>query len=98
MHDTASPAFCLLPFQINRIAIVQFIMDHCLTPEQRKIAKPQNIIYKRGDELAFIGIQYPNRYETHVGSASNLERRIKEIRSQKVFDPARSGAARQNTE
>jgi hypothetical protein len=86
------------PFQINRIAIVQFIMDHCLTPEQRKIAKPQNIIYKRGDGLAFIGIQYPNRYETHVGSASNLERRIKEIRSQKVFDTARSGAARQNTE
>ena len=85
-------------FQINRIAIVQFIMDHCLTPEQRKIAKPQNIIYKRGDGLAFIGIQYPNRYETHVGSASNLERRIKEIRSQKVFDTARSGAARQDTE
>ncbi len=76
------------PFQINRIAIVQFIMDHCLTPEQRKIAKPQNIIYKRGDGLAFIGIQYPNRYETHVGSASNLERRIKEIRSPKCVGSA----------
>ena len=86
------------PFQINRIAIVQFIMDHCLTPEQRETAMLQNVIYKRGEGLAFIGIQYPNRYETHAGSASNLERRIKEIRSQKVFDTARSGAARQNTE
>jgi len=66
--------------------------------EKRETAMLQNVIYKRGEGLAFIGIQYPNRYETHVGSASNLERRIKEIRSQKVFDTARSGAARQNTE
>ena len=85
-------------FQINRIAVIQYIMDHCLTLEKRETAMLQNVIYKRGEGLAFIGIQYPNRYETHVGSASNLERRIKEIRSQKVFDTARSGAARQNTE
>ena len=85
-------------FQINRIAVIQYIMDHCLILEKRKTAMLQNVIYKRGEGLVFIGIQYPNRYETHVGSASNLERRIKEIRSQKVFDPARPGAARQNTE
>jgi hypothetical protein len=85
-------------FQINRIAVIQYIMDHSLTPEKRETAMLQNVIYKRGEGLVFIGIQYPNRYETHVGSASNLERRIKEIRAQKVFDPARSGAARQNTE
>ena len=74
------------------------MMDHCLTPEKRETAMLQNVIYKRREGLVFIGIQYPNRYETHVGSASNLERRIKEIRSQKGFDTARSGAARQNTE
>ena len=85
-------------FQINRIAVIQYIMDHSLTPEKRETAMLQNVIYKRGEGLVFIGIKYPNRYETHVGSANNLERRIKEIRSQKVFDPARSGAARQNTE
>ena len=75
-------------FQINRIAISQYIMDQCLTPEERETAMLQNVIYKRGEGLAYVGIQYPNRYETRVGSASNLERRIKEIRSQKVFDPA----------
>lgn len=85
-------------FQINRIAVIQYIMDHSLTQEKRETAMLQNVIYKRGEGLVFIGIQYPNRYETHVGSASNLERRIKEIRSQKVFDTARSGAALQNTE
>jgi hypothetical protein len=84
--------------QINRIAVIQYIMDHCLTLEKRETAMLQNVIYKRGEGLVFIGIQYPNRYETGAGSASNLERRIKEIRSQKVFDTARSGSARQNTE
>jgi hypothetical protein len=84
-------------FQINRVAVIQYIMDHSLTPEKRETAMLQNVIYKRREGLVFIGIQYPNRYETGAGSASNLERRIKEIRSQKVFDPARSGAARQNT-
>lgn len=85
-------------FQINRIAVIQYLMDHSLTSEERKSAMLQNVIYKRGEGLFFIGIQYPNRYETHVGSASNLERRIKEIRSQKDFDQKRSTAARQNTE
>jgi hypothetical protein len=85
-------------FQINRMAVIQYIMDHSLTPEKRETAMLQNVIYKRGEGLVFIGIQYPNRYETGAGSASNLERRIKEIRSQKVFDTARSGSARQNTE
>jgi hypothetical protein len=85
-------------FQINRIAVIQYIMDHSLTPDQRETATLQNVIYKPAEGWVFTGIQYPNRYETHVGSASNLERRIKEIRSQKVFDTARSGAARQNTE
>jgi hypothetical protein len=77
-------------FQINRIAIIQFIMDS-MTPEERKTAMVQNVIYERGEGLAFIGIQYPNRYETHVGSARGLERRITEIRSQKVFHPAQPG-------
>ena len=63
----------------------------CMTPEERETAKLQNVIYKRGEGLAFIGIQYPNRYETGAGSASDLERRITEIRSQKGFRP---GAAR----
>ncbi len=71
----------LKTFHINRIAIIQYIMD-CLTPEERAVANPQNVIYKRGDGLAFIGIQYPNRYETRVCSASGLERRITEISQQ----------------
>ena len=69
------------PFQINRIAMLQFIMDHCLTPQQRKNARPQNIIYKRGDGLVFVGIQYPTGYLTQIWSASSLERGIKEIHS-----------------
>jgi len=85
-------------FQINRMAVIQYIMEYSLTPEKRETAMLQNVIYKRGEGLVFIGIQYPNCYETHAGSASNLERRIMEIRSQKVFDTARPGAARQNTE
>jgi hypothetical protein len=85
-------------FQINRMAVIQYIMEYSLTPEKRETAMLQNVIYKRREGLVFIGIQYPNRYETGAGSASNLERRIMEIRSQKVFDTARPGAARQNTE
>jgi hypothetical protein len=82
-------------FQINRIAIIQFIMD-CMTPEERAVANPQNVIYKRGEGLAFIGIQYPNRYETRVCSASGLERRITELRSQK-FPTRRSLGQRVRT-
>jgi hypothetical protein len=67
-------------FHINRIAVFQYIMD-CMTPEERAIAKPQNVIYKRGEGLAFIGIQYPNCYVTRACSASGLERRITESRS-----------------
>ena len=77
-------------FQINRIAVIQYIMD-CMTPEARAVAKPQNVIYKRGEGLAFIGIQYPNCYVTGAGSASGLERRITEIRSQKGSRPAQPG-------
>jgi hypothetical protein len=77
-------------FQINRSAIIQYIMD-CMTPEERAVAKLQNVIYKRGEGLVFIGIQYPNRYVTGAGSASRLERQIKEIRSQNVCPPAQSG-------
>lgn len=81
MHGT------LKAFQINRIAIIQYTIE-CLTPEERETGMLQNVIYKRSEGLAFIGIQYPNRYETRVGSASNLERRIKETRSERVSRPA----------
>jgi hypothetical protein len=85
-------------FQINRIAVIQYIMDHCLTLEKRETARLQNVIYKRGEGLAFTGIQYPNGYLTQIWSASGLERRIKEIHSPKVFDQAHSGTTRQNTQ
>ena len=78
-------------FQINRIAVIQYIMDHSLTPEKRETAMLQNVIYKRREGLVFIGIQYPNRYETGAGSACGLERRITEIRSQKGSRPAQPG-------
>jgi len=70
-------------FQINRIAMLQYIMDHCLPLEQRKNAEPQNIVYQRGDGLAFTGIQYPHGYVMQTWSAFGLVRLVKESHSQK---------------
>jgi hypothetical protein len=66
-------------FRVNRIAISEFIIDHCLPPEQRKGVKLRNMIYKPGEPLAFIGLQYPGYYSTQAWPASDLERRYAEI-------------------
>jgi hypothetical protein len=71
----------------NRVAMFQFIQDYCLTPEERKDMRQQNIIYKRGEGLVFIGMQYPNHYSTQIWAARDLERRYREITGQSLsFD------------
>jgi hypothetical protein len=71
----------------NRVAMFQFIRDYCLTPEERKGMKLQNIIYKRDEGLVFIGIQYPDHYSTQAWAARDLERRYREVTGQSLsFD------------
>ena len=66
-------------FRLNRITMGKFIIDHCLTAEQRKDVRLRNVIYKRGDGLVFLGVQYPGSYQTQVWPASDLRRRYDEI-------------------
>ena len=66
-------------FRVNRITMSKFFIDHCLTVEQRKGMKLRNIIYKPGEPFAFIGLQYPNSYQTQVWAASELQRLYAEI-------------------
>jgi hypothetical protein len=67
--------------RLNRIAMSKFIIDHCLTAEQRKGMKLRNMVYKPGEPLAFIGLQYPRHYSTQCWSASELQRLYAEIHS-----------------
>lgn len=64
---------------LNRIAMREFIIDHCLTAEERKDMKVRNIVCKRGEGLIFIGMQYPGYYQTQVWPASDLQLRYDEI-------------------
>jgi len=80
------------PSWLNRGAIIQLIMDHCLTPEQRRIARPQNIIYKRGSELVFVSIQYPNHYTTQIW-ATRVLKRLYKIQSKRVRESVPSDAS-----
>jgi hypothetical protein len=65
-------------FRLNRSAMSEFIVDHCLTAEQRKGMKLRNMVYKPGEPLAFIGLQYPGYYQTLVWPAIDLRRRYDE--------------------
>ena len=68
-------------FRLNRTAISDFILDYCLTTEQRKCVRLRSIIYKPGEPLAFVGLQYPSAYQLQVWPASDLRRRYDEIHS-----------------
>jgi hypothetical protein len=59
---------------MNRIAMGKFVVDHCLTAEERKRVKLRNIIYEPSEGLAFVGLQYPTYYQTQGWSASELRR------------------------
>jgi hypothetical protein len=41
----------------------------------------RSIIYKPGEPLAFVGLQYPSAYQLQVWPASDLRRRYDEIHS-----------------
>jgi len=86
IHGKSNPPW------LNRLAIIKLIMDHCLTPEQRKVARPQNVIYKRGSELVFVRIQYPNYSATEIWATSVLKRLYKKFHSKKAPDSAAAGA------
>ena len=66
------------PSRVNRITVSRFIIDHCLTAEQREGMKLRNIIYKPGEPLAFVGLQYPSSYQTLILPAIDLRRRYNE--------------------
>jgi hypothetical protein len=69
-------AFRALP--ANRPAILRFIIDHCLTDEERK-GTAQNIIYKRRLGIIFFSTQYPGCYHTKAFSARDLLQRYKQV-------------------
>ena len=76
--------------RLNRIAMSKFIIDHCLTAEQRKGMKLRNIIYKPGEPLAFIGLQYPGSYQHKYGQRANCSAYTRKPAPSKVLDSARS--------
>ena len=78
------------PSRMNRIAISEFFIDHCLTAEQRKGMKLRNIIYKPGEPLAFIGLQYPGSYQHKYGQRANCSAYTRKPAPSKVLDSARS--------
>jgi len=62
----------------NRTAILRFIIEHCLSDEERKGAA-QNIIYKRRLRVILFSAQHPGYYHTKVFSARDLLRRYKQV-------------------
>lgn len=74
-------------FRMNRGALIPLIRDHYLREEERKGMTLQNIVYKRGFTVAFIGIQYPRSYGTYIWAASELLRVYADIRSQENPQP-----------
>ena len=58
-------------FRVNRMAMLRFITEHCLTKEERK-GTPENIIYDPKQGFAFIKLRYDNRTETSVFTARGL--------------------------
>ncbi len=69
-------AFRHLP--ANRPAILRFIIEHCLTDEERK-GTAQNIVYKRRLGIVFFSTQYPGCYHTKAFSARGLLQRYKQV-------------------
>jgi hypothetical protein len=58
-------------FRVNRIELLRFITEHCLTEEERK-GTPENIVYKRDLGVVFVGVRFDNRYQTTHRSAAEL--------------------------
>jgi hypothetical protein len=61
-------------FRVNRIAMLRFITEYCLTEEQRD-GVPENIIYKPDLGIVFVGVRFDNRYQTIPFSAKGLIQR-----------------------
>jgi hypothetical protein len=72
----------LKAFRVNRAAMVQFIIEHCLSDEERKDMTAQNIIYKPGGDFVWFGAQHPGYYHTKGFSARDLLRRYKQVPQQ----------------
>jgi hypothetical protein len=70
-------------FRVNREALLGFITQHCLTPEERENATAQNIIYNRGQGFILFGQQKPGVYHTKCFSASGLLERYERFRRRK---------------
>ena len=66
-------------FRVNRTALVPFITQHYLTQEQRKSARPQNIIYEPGEAFAFFAVKMPGYYHTKIFSAKDLLQRYRQL-------------------
>jgi hypothetical protein len=58
-------------FRVNRMAMLRFITEHCLTEEEQE-GTPENIIYDPKQGFAFIKLRYDNRTETSVFTARGL--------------------------
>ena len=69
-------AFRAIP--VSRPAILRFIIEHCLTDEERR-GTAQNIIYKRRLGIVWFSAQHPAYYHTKAFSARDLLRRYKQV-------------------
>jgi hypothetical protein len=58
-------------FRVNRVAMLRFITEQCLSEEERK-GKPENIVYDPKHGFAFIKLRYDNRKETIAFTARGL--------------------------
>ena len=66
-------------FRVNRVAMLRFITEHCLTEEERK-GTPENIIYDPKGGFAHIKLRYDNRTETTIFSARILLQQYLKLR------------------
>ena len=66
-------------FRVNRNTILRLIIEHRLTPEERKMTV-QSVIYKRRGGLVFISLSEPGLYLTKGYSANDLLDLHKQLR------------------
>jgi len=73
-------------FGNNRTALLRFIIDHCLTPEERIGMIPQSVAYRRGDPFLLFGYRQGQGYTTVLFGATTLLSKFRRQNSERKLD------------
>jgi hypothetical protein len=60
------------PFRVTRMGLAQFVLEHVLTPEERKGMTPANMIYRPRQDFILLGLAGPGLYHTKGFPAKGL--------------------------